>query len=67
MPLKELDMFHEAMLQSEEEFTGSDKDLDCQSATQHKKHVTQLRSALREKIAEKDFKSLITKLVEKRK
>ena len=67
MPLKELEMFHEAMLQSEEDFNGADKDLDSQSAAAHKRQVSQLRSALREKITEKGFKSLVTKLVEKRK
>ena len=41
--------------------------MDSQSAATHKKQVSQLRSALREKITEKDFKSLVTKLVEKRK
>ena len=60
-------MFHDCVLQSDEEFASADKDLDSPSAISHKKHVSQLRSALREKLTEKDFKSLVTKLFEKRK
>ena len=67
MPLKELDIFHEVMLQSEESFAGADKDLDSPSTSFHKKHVSQLRSALREKLTESDFKSLVTRLFERRK
>lgn len=50
MPLKELEKFHEALLQSDEQFAVSVDNEDSQAAEGHRKHVAKLRSALREKI-----------------
>ena len=58
-------MFHETMLQSDADFNLAFKDHESKQP-QRKKQVTQLRSALRVKIDEKNFKDIVTKLAENR-
>ena len=53
------------MLQSDEEFAASFKDQESKSALR-KKHITQLRSSLREKLVNSDFKTILQKLIENR-
>ena len=70
MPLKEVQLFNATLLQTESAFTTETSRLQGQSewlTAKNKHKVSELRRFMQGELKDKDFKSIVTSLAERRK